>query len=822
MKKIVVLVLLGFASFLLLAGNKTYAADDVVEVYPYGQIACLEGTSECTGTKVGSDHWNFTYAGYRYHAVRGSVRYVSEFTDDNLDGKFDLLEVSGISWGSFGSPVINNTDETAVLYAGDGAVLRSQVYSGSRHDVYMHFDEAGVLQMYEATVETFHITNVGTVEAPEWRLATQAEMDAFDAATDPATETPNTIKDNIRIKLDDTDEKGYVLERLQYTKLIADDVDPLTDPVSSWSSIIEGNPVDVTIPAGWTVLSLAYLDRTKTDSAAFINAAPYYMVSDEAAPMIPMYMEQPATFTGITALDDDLVSDGVNIVVDYNGEFDLDPMVMASWVDMFDDQDIIINATEYLDYSVVISQDGTDLETIDFTYDEVAESYTASAAVTVVDSSMFGAGYKATWMVTTPEGVEQSVEADIVIGVMPPTFSGVEDRFVNQNVMVDLLEGITADDGYGNDKTADIEVSYPEALNPYAPFPGEYTIDLEFTHNVFYAGFEDRSYTLGTTEFVSDLVINEVVSDFRPIVAVYTDVTNLKTSTFAWNTKAVVMEVAGDGTLIQSINRGVWASTLINSTNPAATPGDGSGIFNTWISGMTLEEGGFVLVVGEQAEGYAAAATVDFGDPVAFKDETVPDFDYDIITQVSYLLTIDDMTAPIAMVVNENYSIYAGQYSSINNAILANVIAYDFTDAQEDLVLFVSDNGGLNVSTPGTYTVEVTVEDEAGHTDVVTFDVMVMAALVTQADIDDAIEDAIANEIQDLIDANVLTEADVEALIEAGTLSETAIQALIDAALPEEVPDTGCGSAINGTSAIFITFSLVLGASAIFFFRRRR
>ncbi len=497
-------------------------------------------------------------------------------------------------------------------------------------------------------------------------------------------------------------------------------------------------------------------------------------------------------------------------------------MVMASWVDMFDDQDIIINATEYLDYSVVISQDGTDLETIDFTYDEVAESYTASAAVTVVDSSMFGAGYKATWMVTTPEGVEQSVEADIVIGVMPPTFSGVEDRFVNQNVMVDLLEGITADDGYGNDKTADIEVSYPEALNPYAPFPGEYTIDLEFTHNVFYAGFEDRSYTLGTTEFVSDLVINEVVSDFRPIVAVYTDVTNLKTSTFAWNTKAVVMEVAGDGTLIQSINRGVWASTLINSTNPAATPGDGSGIFNTWISGMTLEEGGFVLVVGEQAEGYAAAATVDFGDPVAFKDETVPDFDYDIITQVSYLLTIDDMTAPIAMVVNENYSIYAGQYSSINNAILANVIAYDFTDAQEDLVLFVSDNGGLNVSTPGTYTVEVTVEDEAGHTDVVTFDVMVMAALVTQADIDDAIEDAIANEIQDLIDANVLTEADVEALIEAGTLSETAIQALIDAALPEEVPDTGCGSAINGTSAIFITFSLVLGASAIFFFRRRR
>lgn len=37
-----------------------------------------------------------------------------------------------------------------------------------------------------------------------------------------------------------------------------------------------------------------------------------------------------------------------------------------------------------------------------------------------------------------------------------------------------------------------------------------------------------------------------------------------------------------------------------------------------------------------------------------------------------------------------------------------------------------------------------------------------------------------------------------------------------------EVPKTGCGSAINTTSAIFITFSLVIGASLVFFIRKRK
>jgi hypothetical protein len=232
---------------------------------------------------------------------------------------------------------------------------------------------------------------------------------------------------------------------------------------------------------------------------------------------------------------------------------------------------------------------------------------------------------------------------------------------------------------------------------------------------------------------------------------------------------------------------------------------------------------------------YTAAKALAFDEPVSFDLTYIEDFNYDIVTEDSYILTVDDMTAPILMVVNENYAIYAGEYDSVNDAILANVVAYDFTDAQDDLVKYVSNNGGLNLTTPGTYTVEVTVEDVAGHTDVQSFDIVVKEAMLTEADVEALIEDNTlsAADVQALIEAEVFTEADIVALIEAnvlseedvqdlidaGVITEAQIQALIDASLPE---DTGCGSAITGTSAIFATFSILLGAAAIFFIRKRR
>jgi hypothetical protein len=841
MKKIVVFLLLGFASFALLAGNSSHAEGELVDLYPYDQQACLEGTNECTQTKLGSSHWTMEYAGHRYHFVRGAARYVTEFEDDNSNGFISALEIGALSWNAFAGLTINDTDQQVILETANARTDLTSVV----HRKYSYFDELGQLQMFEDHISVYYIHNDGTTEAPDWRLATEAEATAYDTAVasgDPLVDTPNTRLTHIRMALDDVDTDGYVIEPLKYLTWTNADVDTAveTDP-EDWSTIINGdgvlfngNPNFVVIPAGWTVVSWGTLDRGTANplTTAYIEDMPEFMLDSALDPMAVMYDPQPAMFSGVSALDDDAVSAGVNIVVEYNGTFDLDPAVSASWVNMFNTEGKIINATEKLDYSVTISQDGTDLETIDFTYDSGTDSYTASAAVTMVDTSEFGAGYTATWMTTTPEGDETTAVADIVIGVMPPKFAGVEDRFIDQNVFVDLLEGITADDGYGNDKTASIEVTYPSSLNPYNPFPGEYQIDLEFTHHVFIPGV-NPFIDLNGTQFEFDGSLNEQTTNFRYEVIVYTDVTNFKTSSFGWSSSGVYIEVGGDGKVIRTIDRHNWDLVDENGLN---TPANASGIWDSWLANLTLEQDGYLIAVGwGMGDVYTAAKALAFDEPVSFDLTYIADFNYDIVTTDSYVLTVDDMTAPILMVVNENYSIYAGEYDNVNQAILANVVAYDFTDAQSDLVKYVSNNGGLDLTTPGTYTVEVTVEDVAGHTDVQSFDVVVKEAMLTEADVEALIEDNTlsAADVQALIEAEVFTEADIVALIEAnvlseedvqdlidaGVITEARIQELIDASLPE---DTGCGSAINGTSAIFATFSILLGAAAIFFIRKRR
>jgi len=832
MKKIVVFLLLGFASFALIAGNSSYAADELVDLYPYDNVACLEATNECLNTKVGSSHWTMEYAGHRYHFVKGAARYAKDFEDDDSDGYISSAEMGVLSWNAFASLIINDTAQTVILETANARTDLTSVV----HRKYTYFDELGQLQMFEDHISTFYITDDNPTGDADWRLATEAEITAYDAAEDPAVDTPNTLLTHIRMALDETDTDGYVIEPLGYLKWTNADVDTATAPVEDWSTIIngdgvlfDGNPDSVVIPAGWTVVSYGTTDRDNTNKATtkYITDMPGFMIDETVENAEFIYTPQPAAFDGITDLDDDAVTPGVNIVVDYNGDFDLDPTISASWLNMFDTEGKIISATEKLDYSVTISRDGTDLETIDFTYDEVENEYTASAPVTVIDSSEFGAGYTATWTATTPEADVTNVTADIVIGVMPPKYVGVEDRFINQSVYADLLEGITADDGYGNDKTSDIEVSYPEALNPYNPFPGEYQIDLTFTHNVFFAGIP----TVVTVDGVDypldkDLDVNvDVAVNLHTSTMVFTDEELFRGIGSGYGSQLV--KVSG-GIVVEAYDRYNWNYT----TSTGTIVGDAN-TFAAWQAAMTLAEGEFIVT----AHGSAGThiRDLDYGDPVTFEPGT-DDFSYDIVTETSYTLTVDDMTAPILMVVNDNYSIYAGQYTSANAAILANVVAYDFTDAQDDLVKYVSINGGLDVNTPGTYTVEVTVEDVAGHTDVQSFDVVVKAAMLTEADVEALIEDNTlsAADVQALIDAdaitdaqiitlieaNVLSEEDVQALIDAEVITEAQIQALIDASLPE--PETGCGSAITGTSAIFVTFSLVLGVAGIFFFRRRR
>ncbi len=758
MKKLTTYLLLGFFAVMALSFI-SYAdeTDEIVELYPYNQQACLEATDGCTETKVGSSNWSWMYYGHRYHVVRGGARYAKDFVDEDSDGFISPLEIgSTLSWNAFGALTINDTDEMVVLSTESGRADITTVV----HRIYAYFDEAGVLQMFEDQIHTYYIFNEGDAEEPDWRLATETEIDTYEAADPKPDDMRHT---HIRMALDDTHPRGYVLEPLSYIQWTNADVDTAEAPVEDWSTIIPGNPNYVTIPAGWSTFSFSTFDRSTQNplTHAYLQTLPFAMTDDTVDPMVLEYEHQPAVFNNIQDLDDDLVTPGINIVVDYQEAFDLPTFVTATWKKMFDDGGKIIDETEYLDYEVTISQDGVDLETIAFT--EEAGVYTASAPVSSIDSTEFGAGYTATFVVENPKGHVTERVADIVIGVMPPTFSGVDTRYVNEGNFIDVLEGITADDGYGNDLTDSIEVAIPDDLSLYNPRPGTYEIDLEFTHNVFFPG-EDSFVTFTTggddeeeeeetvVYFDEEEVLNADVgvNELSGILKVWTEVDNFLDAGSAWG--SVIIKVGADGTMVERYSRYTWNHTYFDEElEEAVTVVGDADQFAEWQENMTLEEGEFILAAhGSVHAPVLRAAQLAYGDSVEL---TIgfPDFSYDIVTETSYDLIVDDITPPMALVVNDDFSFEVGQFDSVNQAILSNVVAFDMNDGN-DVAMYVSNNGGLSLTDPGTYTVEVTVEDIAGNFATASFDVEVLEATLTEDMIQQMIDDAVEQAINDFRD----------------------------------------------------------------------
>jgi len=926
---------LTIALFALILGigfqQQVKAADGDIELYPYDKEECLNAEPTCTRTKVGDAHWDVSYNGYNYNVARGQARFVIDMSDDNSDGFIDATEMPAHSWASFGGIIVNDTAEDIIFKTMNSRGDLTSVVDR----IYVYFDENGDLAMFEDHYVTKHyIFNDGTVADPDWRLATAAEATAYDAA-DP--KPADTMLTTIRMALDDVDSDGYVIEPLASLKWYAQGVDPVADPdVTHWSSIIAGDPNNVSLPAGWTILSFGSLDRDGSNpkTVDFIKTLPAALAAGTVDPVEVVYDDQPAWFGGMGALDDDAVTPGINIVVDYNGSFSLGNDVTATWLDMFNDATgKIQNANAPLPYSVTISQDGNDLETIDFTWNATNLEYDASAAVTTVDTSVFGAGYLATYVVTTPEGVETTATADIVIGVMPPKYAGVEDQYINEGTYIDLFAGITADDGYGNDVTSSIMVTAPANFNTYAPLPGVYTIDLEFIHHVHFDGEASTITIDGTTQEFNTSQINSVTAlnvDAVSAYAIFTDSTMAQDVGWAWGSvmvlvgadglvdaiydrytwdiddstgtsvgdavvfaawkDALVIEeggfvIASHGSTISPalralaydspvtyVNREIdtvtidgvrmdWDVAGLNSAtslNPDASANyaiftdsdmaqdvawswgtvlvlvgadgkvdavydrytwdidDSTGtsvgdavVFAAWKDALTIEDGGFVI--GSHGGTISPALrALAYDDDVSYMLSAV-EFDYDIHTFESFMVTVDDITAPQAMVINEDYTIVVGDFATADDAILANVAAFDTFNAQDDLAVYVSSNGGLVVSTPGTYNVEVTVEDVAGNSAVVTFAVTVVAApvIVTQAEIDAAIaaaiDAAVDGDVQNLLDAQTITQTEIQALI------DVAVQAAIDG-LPEDEVGATTGTAVISS---VVAGSIALGGSVL-------
>jgi len=726
-----------------------------------------------------------------------------------------------LAWNAFAVLTINDTAEEVVLKDIEGQSARASI-TDVVHRMYSYFDETGKLQMFEDHISTYYIFNDGTVETPDWRLATAAEAAAWDAAA--AEAKPVTTRNtHIRMKLDATDSNGYVLEPLYYLTWRNADV-AAEAAVEDLSTIIAGDPNYVTIPAGWTVMSFGTNDRSSALNAKtvnFIKSMPTYMLDNTLAPMETVYTPQAPVFgPSLAAADDDATNPGINVVIDYNSPVALPAEIVATYVDMYDAEDNLINLTKNADYQVIISLDDTVLETITYTYDTGTSAYVASAPVTVIDSMDFGAVYKAVYRTVNPEfeTLVTEVVVDIVIGVMPPKYIGVADRFINEQTVVDVLEGISADNGYGVDISDLIEVTLPANLNVYNPQAGEYTVELEFTYNVFIEGISPTINLNGTVfEFSGAKNVQE--DNFATEIIVYDDVTNFKTSTFSWGSSGVIIEVGGDGKIIRTINRNTWDLVDENGIN---TPANASTMFPTWLADLTLEDGGYLIVVGRSTGApYTAARALAYDQAASYDLTLVPDVDEDFVKTASYVLTVDDKTSPMALIVNDNYQVKVGEYTSVDDAILANVVAFDNFDDQADIAMYVSDDDDLDLAVPGTYTVEVTLEDAAGNATVVSFDVVVVAN--TEAD-DIAALEALVDDLEAQIAAAETANgalADQIAVLQAALDAAEAAIAALEAA-NEIVPDTGCGSAINTSSAVFMSLSILLGAALIVFLKRRR
>jgi hypothetical protein len=797
MKKL--LSIFGFGLILTIGLSVTSAkAEEITELYPYDQQACLEATSDCTKTKLGDSHWDVTYNGANWNIPRAGVQYVSEFTDADNSGTIDGTEMTGTDWSSVGGLYINNTDTEVIL---DPSSANRQDLTGSWRGLWVYFDENGTMQMFESFVTfEFFIFNDGTTEAPDWRLATEAEIDAYNAAADEAK--PETTKSAlIRLKLDDNDSDGYVIEELSFLGWANKNVDTTTAPVSEWSTIVDGDPSNVVIPAGWTVMSFGTIERSSSPAIkAWGMTFPYAMTDSTTANMTYTYDDQPGWFNNLAGYDNDPATDGINIVVDFQSDFDLPSDITAEWVNMYDDSDVLINSTEKLDYSAVIKDiEGNTLETITYTYDSVGDTYTASAQQSVIDTSIFGSGFTVDYIVTTPEGDEHVTTVDVVVGVFPPTFSGVADRYINEMTPVDLMEGITADDGYGNDITSTIVLTKPDNLNVYNPMPGDYTIDLEFTHHVHFAGIAAEVTADGVAYAYDTLNSDQGYNGDH--LAVYDDLTNFRNIETEY--AMIYIVVGGDGTIVGIYDRYNWNWTTPdadNDGNPEVDSSTYNGDPLQWQADLTLEDGGFVLVVGRYNASKTALRALPIGTNVSFVLGT-EDQDFDILVEESYVLTVDDITAPKAVVVDDNYEVEIGEYETVDAAILANVVGFDFYDDSEDLTIYVSNNGSLALDTEGTYTVEVTVEDQAGNTTVVEFDVTVVAPL----------------DVQGLIDSQTVNSDDVQGMLDDQLMTDAQVQKLIDDTLAAE---TGCGGSIGAGSITLVALS-VIGIAAFVIIRKK-
>ncbi|MDD2575145.1 MAG: hypothetical protein PHD47_01605 [Acholeplasmataceae bacterium] len=835
MKKLLSVLTLAVTLVLGLGLTNLYAEEGIVEVYPYDNEACSLETADCKDTKVGRSNWTLTYNGFRYHFVRGSARYGHELIDANADGFIDATESGAVTYNAFGMLWMNNTDTTIKLKNTDRTLL-----TGVQHRIWAYFDETGELQMIENQIHQYYIIddNYGVEGAdPDWRLATELEIDAYVAAE---TKPADMRYAHLRMKRVETsvDPDGYVLEPLTYIKWTNADWIPAAgeEPeVGQDSTILDYDPNEVHIPSGWNVMTFSTNDRGSYEPAlAMVTSLPAAFIDEAVGPAIIEYNEVPATHTGFAVLDKNPYVDGVQIVANFGEPFTLDMSgLSATWTDMFDEEDKIIHAiNQKIPFDVIISEDGEVIETINFTV--VGDAFVPSGPITKVSTDEFEKVYDIQMKSTTPEGQVRTSNGIIVVGVLPNRFEGVENKFYRDGEFIDLLAGIEAFNGNGVDITDAIQVSWGAGFNPYNPQPGNFTITLD----VAYEHHWDPVLTNDDKSIgYNDVTPEDSVPGFKVIFWNETDPENpviryenniiryypnelakhrynvpflreayvgqmtlidfdhkelvAETTGLGWG--SVVGVVDAEGYLKHTWNG--FASYVETLPDGTTKPHADAGAMMTAVRAYELQEGEIMLLAHGGAEG--SGIRYGYGDRIEILGR--PDVYYTAEAQVTYNITVDDRTAPQIRVNNPNYKVDGSMFDTPEEAILANVSAFD--NFSETILVVVDDGGLTDLSVPGVYTVSVDAEDQAANFSSVTFDVTVVAPKLTEAEVDtlldeqrtalQAVIDQQKADLQALMDQQ---RDDLQDIIDAQEALITAQEAAL-AALETQVTDDGATKA---------------------------
>ncbi|VEU80317.1 hypothetical protein [Haploplasma axanthum] len=774
MKKLLIGILLSIGSFLIIANNFNVSADEVsdyIELYPYDAKESMDPNSNWRGTKVGHSNWTFTYGDYRYWSVNGSVRYTKDFIDKNSDGAITADEMSTLPFNAFASIIMNDTESEYTFATTNARTDLTSVV----HRIYTFYDEYGVLYRFEDHINQYWIVNEGSVktvdvtnaegavstknvhETQDWRLATDAEIAAF---SEPNAVIPNNaLLSHIRISIDEESSKGYILEPMGYLKWTNTFYGQEDYPTLEKSIIVEGNPDNFTVMPGGVVISYGTVDRDGTNKKTleFIKSQPYMML-DSNNKMEKEYENQAPSFgTSLTILDSDKTIEGINHVVEYKETFSINSLVentVVDYIHMFDDEERIIAETKKIGYTIKISLDEKVVDEIKVNYNEESDTYTAEKETTVIDTSIFGRAYIVTFEAVSPvnEQLVESVSIDLVVGKLPPKFEGVKANvYYNENTSFDILDGITANDSYGGDLTNVIKVITPLGLNKYNPLPGTYKVEFEVSKDYTFYGqpavvkveIQNNDET-EIKEFEYEGIDVEHASSNAANVHVYTkdgyDKVVKNWATMSWTSELVIIE---DGKAVMAFSRG--NNKVMDAENPHATKDE----LNTnlkdanFYKTITLTENQTAIVVTGSASVplNGVAKAIVYGQNVSVQ-EYVADVTHTVTTRVSQNIIIDDKTAPSLLLKEKDLKIVGTKYTSVNEAILSNVLGID---NYSDVALVVASNGGMDLSKPGVYTVKVVGEDVAGNTSEITFSIEVLEKDIAEANLIDQITKNLGN-----------------------------------------------------------------------------